>query len=108
MTTIFADDIAVESTAELFCNQFLRAFPSKSSLGKDSCEISATWMKVIDGQPTSGEGCFIDGLPVVEYYDGYEPTYLFGVLKSVCDFAESVGWRAELYNAGTVKFYQER
>jgi hypothetical protein len=98
---------AKEAAAEAFCLAFVTEFPSKKESERLACDASHTWMRVIDGQPTSGEGCIIEGLSLVDYYDGREPLYLFGVLKRVCDWAESVGWRAELANPGTVKFYQE-
>jgi hypothetical protein len=98
---------AEEVEAEAFCEAFLAAFPSKKESERLACDATQSWMKVIDGRPTSGEGCFIEGLPLVDYYDGREPLYLFSVLKRVCDWAETQGWRAELANPGTVKFYKD-
>lgn len=97
-----------EEAAEDFCDAFLARFPSKKESGHLECDASDTWMRVIDGHPTSGEGCVIDGLPIVDYFGGREPTYLFNTLKVVCDWADTQGWRAELQDAGTVKFYQEQ
>lgn len=101
------DKLSAEDAAEAFCEAFLARFPTKKESGHLECDASDTWMRVIDGQPTSGEGCVIDGLPIVDYYGGREPTYLFNTLKIVCDWADTQGWRAELQDAGTVKFYQE-
>jgi hypothetical protein len=94
--------------AEAFCEAFLAQFPTKKESSPLACDSSDTWMRVIDGYPTSGEGCVIKGLSLVDYYTGREPTYLFHTLKSVSDWADTQGWRAELYDAGTVKFYPER
>ena len=94
-----------EQACEEFCEAFLAQFPTKPASSADAYDDSKTWMRVIDGVPTSGEGCTIDGLPIVDYYDGREPTYLFKVLSKVCDWAQARGWFAELQDAGTVKFY---
>lgn len=92
-----------EQACEEFCEAFLAQFPTKPTT--DDYNASNTWMRVIDGVPTSGEGCIIEGLPLVDYYDGREPTYLFKVLSKVCDWAHARGWFAELQDPGTVKFY---
>lgn len=97
-----------EEAAVAFCDAFLARFPSKKESAHLECDGSETWMHVIDGYPTSGEGCVIEGLPLVDYYGGREPTYHFHTLKVVSDWADSQGWRAETYDAGTVKFYPER
>lgn len=98
---------AAEEAAEAFCEQFLAAHPNKAETERLSCDSTDAWMRVIDGYPTTGEGCTISGLPVVDYYSGREPTYIFHVLKSVRDWAEARGWRAELQDPGTVKFYPD-
>lgn len=92
-------------TAQDFVDAFIAAFPDKPGDGINS--ETKVWMKLVDGIPTTGESCYIDGLCAVEYYDGWEPIYQFGVLTKVCKFAEQHGWMAELYDAGTVKFYKQ-
>ena len=90
--------------AEQFCKAFLERFPVHPET--DLVGESTTWIRVIDGAPTSGE-CDIDGLPIVDYYDGREPLYLFSVLKVVSNWADKQGWHAELCDPGTVKFYKD-
>lgn len=91
-------------TAQEFCDAFLATFPDKPAT--EVHNETKVWMKVVDGVPTTGESCYIEGLCAVEYYDDWEPTYQFSILKKVCDFAEQHGWFAELYDPGTVKFFK--
>ena len=65
-----------EEAAHAFCDAFLERFPTKKESGRLECDYSETWMSVLDGVPTSGEGCIIEGLPLVDYYGAREPTYL--------------------------------
>ena len=96
----------VQNENETFCDQFLAAFPKKSSSAPDAGDYNDTWMRVIDGAPTTGEGCIINGLPVMNTYDSREPTYILGVLKEVHDWAYSLGYFPEPADAGTLKFYK--
>ena len=90
--------------AEQFCDAFLEQFPAHPET--DLVGESNAWMRIIYGAPTTG-GCYIDGLPIVDYYDGHEPLYHFSVLKVVSDWADDQGWHAELQGPGTVKFYKD-
>lgn len=66
------------------------------------------WIKEIDGTPTSGEGCFVNGLELFDYYnmDYAETTYRMMILIVVDDWLNSVGWFGEPQDAGTLKFYR--
>ena len=84
-------------TGETFCKAFMERFNG-----------SDLWIRVIDGYPRSGECSvsFGDGeLPLVDYYDHTNTLYHFSVLKVVSDWAETVGWHAEMIDPGTVGFY---
>ncbi len=90
---------------ETFCKAFLAKFPPKPESSHLACDESTTWIKVIDGHPTTGE-CYIDGLPVVDYYaECGHKSHSFGVLNKVITFASSVGWEVQLRDPGTVQFF---
>jgi len=98
-------DRALEE-AENFCKAFLARFPSKPESSRLACDRSDTYCLVVDGQPTTGEGCIIDGLRLLDVYEATEPLYTLSILRVVVDWAHSQGWFAETQDAGTVKFYR--
>lgn len=97
---------AREIEAQDFCDAFLAEFPSKRESGHLACDRSDTWMHVIDGAPTTGEGCIINGLPAYNTYNESPNLYEFGILRTVVQWAASQGWYGENHDAGTLKFFR--
>jgi hypothetical protein len=96
---------ARHNEGQAFCDAFLEAFPSKPESSHLACDRSDTWMHMIDGAPTTGEGCIVNGMPVFDYYSQDYKMYELGVLKTVADWARARGMFGEAYDAGTLKFY---
>lgn len=90
---------------EAFCEAFLAEFPSKPESSDLACDRSETWMRMIDGAPTTGEGCYINGLPIYDHWTTNYDLYELGILKTVADWARTKGMFGEPYDAGTLKFY---
>lgn len=97
--------VAKHDAGQAFCEAFLAAFPSKKDSSPDVFDRSDTWMRMIDGAPTTGEGCYVDGLPVFDYWTRNYELYELGVLKKVAEWARGQGMFGEAQDAGTLKFY---
>jgi hypothetical protein len=102
------DGIIFSSTDE---RQQIMACSAQKLCDKLTAEFGI-WAKIVDGYPTIGEDCVhtgeYEGYAVVDYYDGYaSPMYEFSIFKPILDYAASQGWRGELYDPGTAKFYKD-
>jgi hypothetical protein len=91
---------------QAFCEAFLAAFPSKKESSYLACDTSETWMQMIDGAPTTGEGCIVNGLPVYDHWTTNYELYDMGILKTVAEWAKTQGMYGEPYDSGTLKFYR--
>jgi hypothetical protein len=101
-----AEAVAKHDAGVAFCEAFLTAFPSKRESSNLACDGSDTWMQMIDGAPTTGEGCIVNGLPVYDHYSQNYELYDLGILKTVAEWAKTQGMYGEPYDAGTLKFYR--